>query len=194
MHRFITSGLIVVIGALAPRAAAAQRITITPQAGVYVPGDDLDKLRAGADSVLVRKEGAFALGFNIDLGMFRGSLAYASNATLRRSGVSGDVGDGNVLAVAGDVVLRPLPRVLVQPYVLLGAGVRREDYSFDDDGLTNAFPESDSDFALHLGLGADLNLGPLGLSVELTDFISKNEDDDWKRHDGFGFVGMKLRL
>ncbi|MGQ0562233.1 MAG: hypothetical protein ACT443_10200, partial [Gemmatimonadota bacterium] len=60
--------------------------------------------------------------------------------------------------------------------------------------LSDAFPENESDFALHAGIGADIMLGPLGVSAEITDFISKDEDDDWGRHDAFGFVGLKLRL
>jgi hypothetical protein len=145
----------------------------------------------------VNKEGALALGLNIEFGMLRGTLAYASGATLSRQGVTGeeDVGEGKVLAVAGDVVLRPIPRLLVfQPYLIAGAGLRRADYDFDSDGLANAFPENDSDFALHAGIGADVMLGSIGIAAEITDFISKDENDDWKRHDGFGYVGVKLRL
>lgn len=195
MRKFLCFGMMVVVASVtSPRWSHAQGFSVTPQMGVYVPGNDLDSLRAGAQRVLVKKEGAFALGLNVNLGKFRGSLAYASGATLEQTNVTGDVGDGTLLAIAGDIVLRPLPRVVVQPYLLLGGGLRREDYSFDDDGLSNAFPEDDSEFALHLGLGADLNLGPVGLSAEITDFISKDEDDDWKRHDGFGYVGLKVRL
>ena len=194
MRRFVWFGLAAIAVASVPRHAHAQGIGITPQVGFYVPGDDLDAMRAGLDTVLVKKEGAFALGFNVTLGMLRGSVAYASGATLTQRGVSGEVGDGSVLAIAGDVLVRPLPRFLLQPYVLLGAGMRRENYSYDDDGLSNAFPEDDSDFALHAGLGADITLGPVAISAEITDFISKDENDDWKRHDAFGLVGLKLRL
>jgi hypothetical protein len=71
--------------------------------------------------------------------------------------------------------------------------LRRTDYSFDNDEF-DAFPKDDSDFAAHVGVGADLMLGPVGISAEITDFISKDENDDWKRHDAFGFVGLKLKL
>jgi hypothetical protein len=180
--------------AAVPSVASAQGIT--PQIGVYVPGNDLDSLQAGAQQVRVDKEGTLALGLNIDLGGLRASFAYASAAKLNQTGISGQnqVGEGKLLAVAGDFVLRPIPRVLVQPYILLGAGVRRADYDFDSDGLTNAFPENDTDFALHAGVGADLHLGPIGIAAEITDFISKDSADKWKQHDGFGFVGLKLRF
>jgi hypothetical protein len=184
----------VAVLAAAPRIASAQGIT--PQIGVYVPGNDLDSLKAGATQVRVNKEGSLALGLNLDFGGLRASLAYASAAKLNQQGISGQsqVGEGKLLAIAGDLVLRPLPRIVVQPYLLLGAGLRRADYDFDSDGLSNAFPENDTDFALHAGVGADLNLGPIGVAAELTDFISKDSADKWKQHDGFGFVGLKLRF
>ena len=197
MRKFVLFGIAVIGAAVLPQTSHAQGITITPQIGVYVPGDNFDALRAGADSVTVNREGALALGLNVELGFLRGTVAYASGATLNRRGVSGqtEVGEGKLLAVAGDLVLRPLPRLIViQPYIIAGAGLRRADYSYDDDGISNAFPENDSDFALHAGIGADLVLGPLGVSAEITDFISKNSDEKWKIHDGFGFVGVKLRL
>lgn len=184
-------------GLVLPGFSQAQGITITPQIGVYVPGDDFESLRAGADSIRVDNEGTLALGFNVDLGFLRGSVAYASAAKLNRRGISGqdEIGEGKLLAVAGDLVLRPIPRILIlQPYLLAGAGLRRADYDYDDDGISDAFPENESDFALHAGIGADIMLGPIGIAAEITDFISKNQDDEWKRHDGFGFVGVKLRL
>jgi hypothetical protein len=197
MKKYLTFGIAVIALAALPQSSNAQGITITPQIGVYVPGNDLDELRSGAETVKVDREGALALGLNVELGFLRGTVAYASAATLTRSGLTGDteVGDGKLLAAAGDIVLRPIPRLLIlQPYLLVGGGLRRADYDYDEDGVANAFPENDSDFALHAGIGADLVIGPLGVSAEITDFISKNTDDKWKRHDGFGFVGLKLKL
>lgn len=178
---------------LSPAVSHAQ--SITPQIGVYVPGNSFESVRAGADSVSVAKEGTLALGLNLEFGWLRGSLAYASAAKLNRSGTSGDVGTGKLLAVAGDVVLRPIPRLLVvQPYLIGGAGLRRADYDYKSDGLTNAFPKSDSDFALHAGVGADVMLGPIGVAAEITDFISKNTENKWNNHDAFGFVGVRLKF
>lgn len=193
MRRLALFGIAAFGMAALPQISTAQGISITPQIGVYIPGDSFDALEQGGQEVRVKKEGSLALGLNLDLGILRGSLAYASAATLSESGTTGEIGDGKILAVAADLVLRPLPRILVQPYLLVGAGLRRADYSYDDEGF-DAFPKDDSEFAAHVGVGADLMLGPVGVSAELTDFISKDENDDWKRHDAFGFVGLKLRL
>jgi hypothetical protein len=195
MRRVVLLAIAALGIAALPHESHAQGISITPQIGVYIPGDDLDSIEEGAQQVRVDKEGSLALGLNLDFGFLRGSLAYASAATISTTGTSGteEIGDGKVLAVAADLVLRPLPRIIVQPYLLLGGGLRRADYSYDDEGF-DAFPEKDSDFAAHVGVGADLNIGPVGVSAEITDFISKDENDDWKRHDAFGFVGLKLKL
>ena len=199
MKKVTVFGFAILALALMPRVSHAQGISITPQIGVYVPANNLDSLRSGAQQVRVKREGDLALGLNIDLGFLRGTVAYASAAKLNQKSTIGgtetQVGEGKLLAVAGDIVLRPIPRlIVVQPYLLAGAGLRRANYSYDDDGLANAFPKDDSDFALHAGVGADVMLGPVGVSAELTDFISKNSDDKWKQHDGFGFVGLKLKF
>ena len=195
MRKYLLFGLATLAIAALPSTSHAQ-IGVTPQIGFYVPGDDFESIRAGADSIKVNKEGSLALGLTVDFGMLRGSLAYASSATLNSSGgTGGEVGEGKLLAAAADLVLRPIPRILVlQPYLLVGGGLRRADYSYETDALENAFPKNESDFALHAGIGADVMLGGLGLSAEITDFISKDDEDKWARHDAFGFVGLKLKL
>lgn len=183
-------------GALAV-PATSQAQGFTPQIGVYVPGSDLKSVRSGFSDVEAKSEGTLALGFNVEFGFLRASVAYASNAKLTDKGVTGEteVGEGKLLAVAGDIVFRPVPRlVIVQPYLLVGGGLRRSDYSWTDDGFENAFPDSESKFALHAGIGADIKLGPVGLTAEFTDFISKDLDDKFGRHDAFAMVGLKLGL
>jgi opacity protein-like surface antigen len=173
----------------------AAQLHITPAVGVFIPASDLEGVRAGAQETNLSRSGTMALGFNLDMGWLRGSLAYASGASISREGTQGDVGDGSVLAAAADLVLRPLPRLLVQPYVLGGVGIKRLDYSFRDDGLGgNPFAEDRSDLALHVGVGADLMLGGFGIMAEITDYIGKNEDDKWGQHDAFLMVGLRVRL
>jgi hypothetical protein len=188
---------LLIFALLLPAAAHAQGVHITPTVGVYIPASDLYSLRTEAEEFTVDKEGAFALGLNVDLGMFRGTVAYATGAQLNQRGVEDreNIGEGKLLAVAGDLVLRPIPRlIIVQPYLIAGAGLRREDYSYEESGVEDAFPSDQSDFALHAGIGADIMLGRIGIVAEVSDFITKDEDDDWDQHDAFGFVGLKLRL
>ncbi len=183
---------------LVPAISHAQGISVTPSVGIYIPASDLYQLRDNTEQIFsVEKEGTFAMGLNVELGSLRGTIAYASGAQLNEGGVQNNnaIGEGKLLTVAGDFVLRPIPRIIiVQPYLLLGAGLRREDYSYDDDGVGNALPSDKSDFALHAGIGADIMLGRIGVVAEFTDFITKDETDEWDQHDAFAFVGLKLRL
>lgn len=195
MKRFM---FVIAAAALAvPAVSHAQGISVTPAAGLYIPASDLYHLRDEAREATVDKEGTFAMGLNVEFGSLRGSIAYASGATLNDRGVEnrGEIGEGKVLAVAGDLVLRPIPRlIIVQPYLLLGAGLRREDYSYEDDGLSDALPEDQSDFAFHAGIGADVMLGRIGIVAEITDFITQEPTGNWDQHDAFGFVGLKFKV
>jgi hypothetical protein len=190
------SGMAVLL-LVATSGAASAQIHITPSIGAYIPASDLKDLRTQAEETRLEREGTLGLGLNIEMGMLRGSIAYASGAKITDNGVSDreSLGDGSVLAAAADIVLRPLPRLLVQPYLLGGVGFKRLDYSYDDEGLgTNPLPEDKRELALHGGIGADLMLGSFGIMAEVTDFVSKDEEDKWGMHDAFLMVGLRLKL
>jgi hypothetical protein len=184
-------------GALALTAggAAAQGVSITPQLGAYIPASDFYELRDQANEIRLEKEGTLGLGLVVELGWLRGSIAYATGSTLSERGVSDreNIGNGSVLAAAADLVIRPLPRVLIQPYLLGGIGLLNAGFNADD-GVGEAFPEEDTEVAAHVGLGADLMLGRIGIMAEITDFISRDPDGDWAVHDAFAMVGLKFRL
>jgi hypothetical protein len=178
------------------QTARAQGITITPALGAFIPASELRELQEQAEQRRLDRSATLGLGLNVELGWLRGSLAYATGATLTDRGVTdaGDVGDGSVLALAADVVWRPLPRLLVQPYLLGGGGIKRQDYSYDDEGLEDVFPDDKTDFTLHFGVGADAWLGGIGVMAEVTDFLSRRGDDTFGQHDAFILVGLKFRL
>ena len=175
---------------------AAQGISITPSAGAYIPASDFYDLRDELNDGIVEadREAAFALGLALEMGWLRGSLAYATGAEISRDGIEGSkrIGEGSLLLGAADLVLRPIPRVFVQPYLLGGVGFRNTSY--DSDQPTAILPEGETSAALHVGLGADLLLGSVSLVAEVTDFISQNADDEWSEHDAFAMIGLKFRL
>lgn len=186
-----TFGLVL---AMVPGSVAAQGIHVTPAFGVFIPASDLEGIREGAQAAEVSREGTLGIGLNIESGWLRGSLAYASGATLSEAGTNGDIGDGSVLAIAADVVIRPLPRLLVQPYLLGGAGFKNQSFSYDRDGIGDALPEDQRDLTLHVGIGADVMFGRIGIMAEISDYISQNGNDEWGQHDAFAMVGLRLRL
>ncbi len=187
------SGLLtmaMVAGLAAPVAARAQ-VALTPMVGGYIPASDVNQVTGTAQNIAKTRDGTLALGLNLDLAsMLRVSGLYASGTTLKNANKQ-DIGKGNVAAVAGDLVIRPLPRILVQPYLVAGAGEKFYKY---DQNATLASGGDAHAFALHGGLGADLMVGPIGAVAELTDFLSKGADDKWNVHDAFLMLGMKLRL
>ena len=174
---------------------AQGRIAVTPTIGAYIAGEDVQELRTGGEQITIEKEATLAFGLNVELGWLRGTVAYASGATINDTGeTEGEIGEGNVLAIAGDVVIRPIPRlVVVQPYLLGGVGLKRTDYNWDDEGVRDAFRD-DSDLSLHLGVGADIMLGGIGIVAEVSDFISTRGDETFGRHDAFAMLGVKLAV
>jgi hypothetical protein len=192
----MSGAALVALLALPPAHAAAQ-VYITPAAGVFIPASDLEDLEGQAEATQLSRSGTLGLGLNLELGWLRGSVAYATGATISDEGVAGEdeIGDGSVLAVAADLIVRPLPRLLVQPYLLGGVGLKRQDFSYDDDGVgENPLPSDKTDFAFHAGLGADVMLGRFGIMAEISDFITRNEDSTFGQHDAFGMVGLRVRM
>lgn len=174
--------------AAAPMARA--QIAVTPLIGGYVPANDVNQIGGSAETLAKTREGTLSLGLNLDLGPLRGTLAYASGTTIKNASRQ-DIGKGNVLAVAGDLVIRPLPRILVQPYLLVGAG--KKFYKYDASATLASGVDKEA-FALHGGVGADISLGKMGLVAELTDFLSKGADNKWNSHDAFMMLGLKFPL
>jgi hypothetical protein len=180
----------------APDPAAAQsRLAVSALAGAYVPGGSFRELQDAAGEL--ERGSTLGLGLNLHLGMLRVSTAYATGATISEDGVDGEseIGDGSVLTATADLVLRPLPRlIVVQPYVLGGVGYKRESYSIDAQGFPDELDDPANEVVGHLGLGVDISLGGLTLVAEVSDFIGRNNNDSWKVHDAFGMVGLKFNL
>jgi hypothetical protein len=175
---------------VAMSAGAHAQVAITPMVGGYVPASELNQVTGNAQNVAKTRDGTLSLGLDLDLGMLRGTVAYASGTTIKNASRQ-DIGKGSVLATTADLVIRPLPRILVQPYLIAGAGEKFYKYDNNSTLFNGADPRA---FALHGGIGADLMLGSMGVAAELTDFVSKGADDKWNVHDAFLMVGLKLRL
>lgn len=187
-----------VVAALGGSAEAARaQVAVTPSIGAYIPAGDFHDLRDQAEQVRVQRDAALALGLSAEFGWLRGTLAYVTGSRLTADGIEeqGEIGEGSLLIAAADLVLRPIPRlVVVQPYLLGGVGLKNTSYDYDDDGISDAFPDDETDTTLHIGVGADLMFGGIGVVAELSDFISKDAEGDWGAHDAFATIGLKFRL
>jgi hypothetical protein len=166
------------IGAFAPMSALAE----TPQ------GD-------------LKLQNGLGIGASVELDIplspinIRASVDAAMGAKMELNDQELVEGEVDVVSITGDIVFRPIPRVIVQPYLLAGAGVKR--YTFKEEGF-GGFVADRSNFTGHIGAGADMKLGPLSLLLEASDYISsfKNEgtDDSKLQNDVFVMVGFRIGM
>ena len=196
----------------APLAAQVPGISLelVPKVGFYTPATDLQAAADAAGEIVDDRGGSLALGLALDIGAalsplnVRVGFDYVTASEFTYADTTGaDLeanGEQTMLAIAGDVILRPIPKLLiVQPYLLAGAGVKRYDFSFADaaegSDVEEAFPESQTDFTVHAGLGVDLGLGPVALVAELSDYVSWYEAEGGEsemQHDLFIMAGLRV--
>ena len=178
--------------------ATAQALKLNPRVGAYVPLTDFPGTTS--ENLIVERTGSLALGLGAELALaglpfnLRANLDYVTGSELEAAGTTLDGVDTKILMVAGDLVFRPLPKlILVQPYLYAGGGLRQ--YDFDTDN-TSALEDA-SDPVIHVGGGLDLSLGSLALNAEIGDYISWYEvqdSDSETQHDVFVSVGLVLGL
>lgn len=163
------------------------------RAGVFTPMSALSEV----GSVEAKLKSGLGIGASIELDIplspinVRANLDAAMGAKLQNNGEDTG-GEVDVVAITGDLVFRPIPRVFLQPYLLAGAGIKK--YSFD--GVNGA--EDGSDFTGHLGAGADLKVGPISVFGEVSDYISSfkfNENSESKlQNDVFIMAGFRIGM
>ena len=188
--------LLLAVLLLAPSSAAAQvpgiDLVLSPRAGLYTPLGDLQE---GSGTTTKLKSG-LALGASLELDLpiligIRATLDAALDRDVETGGQSNLQAD--VVNIVGDIVLRPLPRLVVlQPYLLAGAGVKKYTFRDEFDNST-----STSDFTGHIGAGLDLKVGPLGIIGEVGDYISSYEagaGNSKLQHDVFLMAGFRIGM
>ena len=205
-----TTTMMGVLASLALGAVpASAQVSVLPRVGFYSPASDLAAAQDALGEVVDDRGGSLALGLALEMGVPLSSLGVrvgfdyvtGSEFTYEDEAAVEATAEQTMLVVTGDVVLRPIPRLLVvQPYLLAGAGLKRYDFSFDEDAGTDidaAFPESETDFTVHAGLGFDLGLGPIAVIAELSDYISwydTGDDETQMQNDLFLMAGVRLGL
>lgn len=198
-----------IIGMAAPVQAQVPGIDVklNPRIGLYQPLSDLGEAPQAAGEAIAELEGSMALGLGLELDMallpvgFRVNLDYATGTEVQYdNGIQTESGvETTVLAVVGDLMFRPFPRlVLAQPYLFAGGGLKQYDFEPTGADPIGDF-EDTSDFTVHLGGGLEVGFGPLLLNAEVGDYISwwdvQNADGDTEtQHDLFLTVGFAIGL
>jgi hypothetical protein len=106
----------------------------------------------------------------------------------------GRVAPNTLLLLTGDLVIRPVPRLLVQPYAIGGVGV--EYHSFEPSGGVDNTQNADSGLgpSVQIGLGADVRLANMTLGFEVVDYISGVVSDGGLHHGAFVLAGIGIPL
>ena len=186
--------LFMLVGMSAPAYAQLPGININlgARAGAFMP------MSALVDDALgeVKLKSGLGIGAHIELDLplspinVRANVEAALGAKVEEDGVeTGDEVD--VIALTGDLVFRPLPRiVVVQPYFLAGAGIKK----YSAEGAV----EDENDFTGHIGAGVDFKLGPLAVLVEANDYISSfkvgDAGESKLQNDVFVAVGFRIGM
>lgn len=169
---------------LALGAVSAESQRIVPSVGLYVPVSELGAV-AGVDGAinLGKKESTRAYGVGLEWGAgrvisLRGNIAYATDSAVPISGVgcSACVSRSTMLALTGGLVLRPIRLLFIEPYLMLGTGLKR--YDFSTGAIANGFNQAVEDRnerTYLVGVGGELNLGVVSGIVEVSDYFNDHD-------------------
>lgn len=195
----------VMAGWALPAAAQAPGfdLKLNPRIGLYTPLTDLTEAEGTAGEAL-KLDNSLAIGLGVELNIgalpfgIRANLDYATSSSVDfEDGSLGESNEATLLALVGDLVFRPLPRLVVlQPYLFAGGGIKQYDFTWETAGTE--FVGNESDPTIHLGGGLDFGLGPLSLNAEIGDYISWFKPDgatgSEMQHDLFLMVGFSIGM
>ncbi len=191
-------GVVLVVFLVGASQATAQipglNVHLGAKGGWFTPIGIIGEDVSGRESKLSQ---GVAVGASLELDIplspinVRANLAATFGRSIEVEGLEVPGTEIDLIVLTGDLVFRPVPRVVVaQPYLLVGAGIKKYSGEGTFDSVT--------DFTGHLGAGADMNLGALSLMVEISDFISSFDEipsgDGRLQNDVFIMAGFRIKL
>ncbi len=173
-----------------PSPAEAQTsVRLLPQVGAYSPLGELGEIRSNGETAIGagRRSSTLAWGLGLEAGPARAGtslrlhLGYGTNSEIPVWGLEcqGCSARSTLLTANAAAVLRPIPRlVLVQPYLMVGAGVKRYDFEVQDmEGERwRDLLRDQTRPAGQLGLGVEASLLGLRTQWELNGFVSRFQE------------------
>lgn len=187
-------GVHVAAGAPASAQLPGINVHIGARGGWFAPLGKIGEDASGRETKLSQGP-AFGASIELDIPVSPIDVRANVDATMGRSielqGTEVPGTEVDLLILTGDLVFRPIPRLVVaQPYLLVGAGIKK--YS------TEGSFEDDSQVTGHLGLGADLKLGGFSLMAEVSDYISSFKEftsgDKHLQNDVFVMIGFRIGI
>jgi hypothetical protein len=196
MKQVLAAALCAAMLAHAPAAAQAPNLEILPRIGMSMPLGTL------ADNTEI--DMALALGVTAELVLprlpfnLRANLDYGRAADIvQRTTLEPVLGSASILAIVGDVVLRPLPpTAFAQPYFVAGGGITRYEIEIGPVADTRLRTGTTTRATFHIGGGFDVSVGPLSLVLQVSDYISTFPDEGGSRLQNhvFGTIGFRVAM
>lgn len=179
------------------RVSEGVTLTLIPKGGMFLSGvSSFEEVHKQVESSLKGEQSVFTWGGSVAFGARNGPLNLRLTG-LKTTGSVVSTTKGiesksratgiQMMAFTGDLVIRPLPRFLIQPYGIGGAGTRR--LSFRESTGSNHEPKWDK--VAQVGAGVDLRLGNLTIGIEAVDYLTGLTDSNQRmRHDAFLFITL----
>lgn len=177
-------------------------LTLMPRLGAFLSGvGSVGDISGEVGAALGRAQSVLSWGGSVAFGSRNGTvnvrltgLRTTGSLVSTTEGVESAAGTtpNKLLFLTGDLVLRPIPRVLVQPYALGGVGARRLSVEAfgGTAGEVNVDPRWDP--SVQVGIGADVRVGNVTLGLEVVDYLSGFDSDGGLQHDAFVFAAVGI--
>ena len=177
------------------------KVTLTPKGGLSLPGvGSLGSLPSQTSATLSGQQSVLTYGGSLNFGS-RNGLDFRLTGLYRKGSITTVLQNDQITeteipetftAFSADLMLRPFPRIIVQPYVVGGIGLRKISY----EGTGSVSVDESWQSTVPLGIGADIQLGDNGLilGAEMVDYLSNLGGQSDMRHDAFlfGYIGIPL--
>lgn len=172
-------------------------LTLMPKGGLFLSGvSSFDDLSGEAGSAVDGAQSVFTWGGSVAFGSrdgpanlrltglhTTGSLVSTTEGIESRSGAP-----ETMLALTGDLVLRPFSRLLIQPYAIGGAGARRLTVS----RIRELGTDPRWEMTTQVGAGIDLRMGDVTLGLEIVDYLTGLTGSENVQHDAFLFLTVGI--
>jgi hypothetical protein len=189
---------------LSAQPVAAQ-VRLIPSVGLYSPWAELPSAGEGVDDL--KKDGSLAFGAALELGTpdavsFRINVLHATDSEVPYTdvGCDEDCARSTVSAATATLALRPFSIPIARPFLLIGGGVKRYDFTRQDlqnEGV-EAILNDQNQLTGHIGVGAELNLGLFRLVGEISNLVSQFDtegdvgESDQLQHDVYFTIGLVI--
>lgn len=195
-HASRVLGLLALSVLVAPTGAEAQ-FRLVPQVGLYAATAEFPPPESAVE--FGKRESSLAFGLALELGGIRLSGLHATESEVPIDGLGcTECARSTVTTATLALVIRPLPSLgVAEPFVVLGGGVKRYDFTREDlgDEGTEAVLSDSNDLTAHFGVGLDLGLGGIRGRLEVQDLMSRFDAEGIEpefQHDLFFTVGLVL--